>query len=72
MLDFFSALYVILISFYIIGMTDLLAPLLAVLDDRVEAFWCFTKLMDFRAVCRPGKNQESVKHQLVHTSLVYT
>lgn len=31
---------------YCQGMSDLLAPLLLVMDDEVEAFWCFQKLME--------------------------
>lgn len=46
-------------------MTDLLAPLLYILDDEVEAFWCFNNLMEFSALCKPGENQVSLKHQLV-------
>lgn len=46
-------------------MTDLLAPLLSILDDEVEAFWSFTKIMDFSFLCTPGKNQVSIKNQLV-------
>ena len=47
------------------GMTDLLAPLLAALDDEAEAFWCFTKLVQSSIFYMPGKNHISVKHQLV-------
>jgi len=31
---------------YCQGMSDLAAPLLVVMDDEVEAFWCFQKLME--------------------------
>ena len=46
-------------------MTDLLAPLLAALDDEAEAFWCFTKLVEGTAFFRPAKNHISVDRQLV-------
>ena len=51
------------------GMTDLLAPLLAALDDEAEAFWCFTKLIQSSIFYMPGKNHTSVKHQLVNTCI---
>ncbi len=47
------------------GMTDLLAPLLAALDDEAEAFWCFTKLVQSSAFYKPGKDHISVTHQIV-------
>ena len=31
---------------YVQGMSDLLAPLLAVLDNEVDTFWCFAGYMD--------------------------
>ena len=31
---------------YVQGMSDLLAPILTVMDDEIEAFWCFAGLMD--------------------------
>ncbi|KAJ1544054.1 GTPase activating protein, partial [Cladochytrium tenue] len=31
---------------YVQGMNDLLAPLLAVVQDEVEAFWCFAEFME--------------------------
>ena len=46
-------------------MTDLLAPLLSVIDDEIEAFWSFTNLMESNSICRPGKSEMSIKHQLV-------
>lgn len=39
---------------YTQGMSDLLAPLLAELNDEHETFWCFTGLMQRSvAVCTP-------------------
>ncbi len=46
-------------------MTDLLAPLLAALDEEAEAFWCFTKLVQSSAFYKPGKDHISVTHQIV-------
>eukprot|EP01137_Pigoraptor_chileana_P006778 Opistho-2@51467 len=31
---------------YVQGMSDLLAPILVVMDDDVDAFWCFSSVMD--------------------------
>ena len=31
---------------YVQGMADLLAPILAVMDDEVDTFWCFVGFMD--------------------------
>ena len=47
------------------GMSDLLAPLLAALDDEVEAFWCFEKLVEGTAFFKPADNPVSVEKQLV-------
>lgn len=45
-------------------MTDLLAPLLATLDDEVLAFWCFTKLVKESALFRCASTRASVEKQL--------
>ena len=31
---------------YVQGMSDLLAPLLYVMDNEVDTFWCFVGFMD--------------------------
>ena len=31
---------------YVQGMSDMLAPILYVVDSEVDAFWCFSGLMD--------------------------
>lgn len=50
---------------YVQGMSDLLSPILVVMQDEVDAFWCFVGIMD-----RMGSNfemdQSSMKHQLNH------
>lgn len=46
------------------GMTDLLAPLLAALDDEADAFWCFTRLVEGSAFFKPAQNHVSVEKQL--------
>ena len=54
-----------LCSFCLPGMTDLLAPLLAALDDEADAFWCFTRLVEGSAFFKPAQNHISVERQLV-------
>lgn len=46
-------------------MTDLLAPILAVLDNEVEAFWCFTNLIHSSSNFQLKDNQISIKNQIV-------
>ena len=31
---------------YVQGMSDLLSPILYVMDNEVDAFWCFVSFMD--------------------------
>ena len=35
-----------LLAGYVQGMSDLLAPLLAVMENEVDTFWCFVGFMD--------------------------
>ena len=52
------------------GMTDLLAPLLASMENDVEAFWCFEKLVEGTAYFKPADNPVSVEKQLVSRETV--
>jgi hypothetical protein len=49
---------------YCQGMTDLLAPLLASMENDVDAFWCFEKLVEGTAYFKPADNPVSVEKQL--------
>ena len=40
---------------YVQGMNDLLAPILMIMDDEVDAFWCFASYMK-RMVGNPDEN----------------
>ncbi|XP_046448423.1 TBC1 domain family member 15-like [Daphnia pulex] len=48
---------------YVQGMSDLLAPLLFVLDDEVDAFWCFSAYME-RVSLNFHLDQAGIKRQL--------
>ncbi len=37
---------------YVQGMSDLLAPILMLMENEADAFWCFAALME-RIVCDP-------------------
>ncbi|KAL8599061.1 hypothetical protein ACOMHN_006870 [Nucella lapillus] len=54
---------------YVQGMSDLLSPLLMVMENEVDAFWCFVGLMD-----RMGHNfemdQEGMKKQLLQIQIL--
>lgn len=48
---------------YVQGMSDLLSPILLLMDDEVEAFWCFAGFME-RLAHNFDENQEGMKAQL--------
>ncbi|XP_041452674.1 LOW QUALITY PROTEIN: TBC1 domain family member 15-like [Lytechinus variegatus] len=51
---------------YVQGMSDLLSPMLIVMDDEVEAFWCLCGLMDDLQLCMNfDMEQEGMKRQLI-------
>ena len=51
---------------YTQGMTDLLAPLLASLEDEAMSFWCFCKLVERSVFFKPSSVSISMETQLVH------
>ncbi len=48
-------------------MTDLLSPLLFSLDDDIEAFYCFTVIVEKTAFFKPAKDRVSLRKQVVST-----
>ncbi|CAF2374796.1 unnamed protein product [Rotaria sp. Silwood2] len=57
---------------YVQGMNDLLSPILIVMDDEVDAFWCFVGLME-RMEQNFHMDQSHIKRQLsnLHTLLQF-
>lgn len=41
-----ARLHVLICVGYVQGMNDLLVPILMMMEDEVDAFWCFKGLMD--------------------------
>ncbi|XP_072164909.1 TBC1 domain family member 15-like [Diadema setosum] len=51
---------------YVQGMSDLLSPILIVMEDEVEAFWCLCGLLDDLEICMNfDMEQECMKKQLI-------
>lgn len=51
---------------YVQGMSDILAPILLVMEDEVDAFWCFVGYMDHLKLEQNfDMNQEGMKNQLI-------
>ncbi|CAF0878331.1 unnamed protein product [Adineta steineri] len=57
---------------YVQGMNDLLSPILIVMENEVDAFWCFVGLME-RMEQNFHMDQSHIKHQLgnLHTLLQF-
>ncbi|KAG1683146.1 TBC1 domain family member 15 [Nymphon striatum] len=58
---------------YVQGMSDLLSPILVVMEDEVDAFWCFVGFMNrvahnFEMEQQGMKNQLKQLHTLLHFS----
>lgn len=39
---------------YVQGMNDLLSPIMMVMEDEVDSFWCFKGIMDMMVVPSPN------------------
>jgi len=52
------------------GMSDLLSPILFVMEDESEAFWCFVSLME-RLGPNFNRDQNGMHSQLFALSKVY-
>lgn len=53
--DFFPpAILTFAPSGYVQGMSDLLSPILFVMENEVDAFWCFVSFMDQMVRIRTG------------------
>lgn len=46
MLGIHSSSFLRLLQGYVQGMSDLLSPVLVVMENEVEAFWCFVGFME--------------------------
>ncbi|XP_013187321.2 TBC1 domain family member 15 isoform X2 [Amyelois transitella] len=56
---------------YVQGMSDILAPLLLLLDNEVDSFWCFVGFMD-KIVSNFDMDQAGMKHQLLQLQQLLT
>lgn len=57
-------------EWYVQGMSDLLSPILYVMEDESEAFWCFAALMA-RMAPNFNQDQNGMQAQLLALSKVY-
>jgi hypothetical protein len=55
---------------YIQGMSDLLAPLLATLDDESHAFWCFAGLVQRTVFVQAPNDSHSIDTNIVRAIVV--
>lgn len=53
---------------YIQGMSDLLAPLLATLDDESHAFWCFAGLVQRTVFVQAPNDSHSIDTNIVRSN----
>jgi hypothetical protein len=56
---------------YTQGMSDLLAPVLAEIQNEVDAYWCFTGLMQGTIFVSSPKDSD-MDRQLVNTQRTFT
>jgi hypothetical protein len=65
-MNLYDALFVL--SGYVQGMSDLLAPILVVMENEVDSFWCFAGFME-KVAHNFEMDQQSMKTQLsqLHT-----
>lgn len=59
----------ILVAGYVQGMSDLLSPILLLMEDEVDSFWCFCGLMD-REASNFEVMQQFMQGQLANLSLL--
>lgn len=67
--DIFCRLPAMLV-FVLQGMSDFLAPILYVMEDESESFWCFASLME-RLGANFNRDQNGMHAQLLALSKVY-
>jgi hypothetical protein len=59
-----------IVGFVLQGMSDFLAPILYVMGDESESFWCFASLME-RLGANFNRDQNGMHAQLLALSKVY-
>lgn len=59
-----------MLVFLLQGMSDFLAPILYVMEDESESFWCFASLME-RLGANFNRDQNGMHAQLLALSKVY-
>lgn len=62
-------------SGYVQGMSDLLSPILFVVQNEVDAFWCFCGFMELVVRCRLGVREwagTATKVSGLHSALTFT
>lgn len=51
---------------YVQGMSDLLSPILYVMENEVDAFWCFVNFMDEVVITRLSVTKECYEGFVVY------